>query len=186
MKRISTTISLKHWELLNKHVEKYRTQQKVIEVSLETLDKSSKQSAELTPEEKLWIRLKRENVVCVFEKYAFKLLIENANIDPVLEYFTQQKLLESSIEYVFQKPIEELSLKEIIEATVSIGKLVNWLDTLDYKDEGNHYRLVVTHSYGPNVSKLLVTAFGSLFKNYGVKADITSSPMTVFMKILKN
>jgi hypothetical protein len=183
--RISTTIPQNHWELLNKYARKFGTQQKVLELALENLDNNSKKISELTPEEKIWIRLKRENVVCVFEKYSFKLLIENANIEPILEYFMQQKLMESSIEYFLWSPLKELSLKEIIDAIISIGKLVNWLDTLDYKDEGNHYLLVITQSSGPNISKLLVTAFESLFKNYGAKAEITFSPMIVFIKVFK-
>lgn len=183
--RISTTTTQKHWELLTKYAKKFGTQQKVLELALENLDNNSKTITELIPEEKIWIRLKRENVVCVFEKNAFKLLIENANIEPILEYFTQQKLMESSIEYFLQSPLKELSLKEIIDAIISSGKLVNWLDKVDYKDEVNHYLLVVTHSSGPNISKLLVTAFRSLFKNYGVKAEITISPMTIFTKIFK-
>jgi hypothetical protein len=183
--RVSTTISQKHWDLLQKYSEKYETHQRAIEVALESLEYSSNKSQELTPEENLWLRLKRENVVCVFEKNAFKLLIENANIEPLQEIFNKQKLMESSLEYLFQRPLKELSLIEVIEGLVTIGRLVNWLDTVDYKDDGNNYRLVVTHSFGPNVSKIILTAFGSVFKNYGVKADITVSPMTIFMKISK-
>ena len=98
--RVSTTISQRHWELLQKHARKYETHQRAIEVALEILEYSSNKSQELTPEEKLWLRLKRENVVCVFEKYAFKLLIENANVEPLQDIFNKQKLMESSLEYV--------------------------------------------------------------------------------------
>jgi hypothetical protein len=97
---ISTTITQKHWDLLTKYAKKFGTQKKVLELALENLNNNSKTITELIPEEKIWIRLKRENVVCVFEKNAFKLLIENANIEPILEYSIQQKLMESSIVFL--------------------------------------------------------------------------------------
>lgn len=47
-RRVSTTISIKHWELLKKYTEKYETQQKVLELALESLEKEKeKQSSVL-------------------------------------------------------------------------------------------------------------------------------------------
>jgi hypothetical protein len=56
--RISTTISQRHWALLQKHAEKYETQQKALELALESLENSAKQSPVLSQEEKLWMSLK--------------------------------------------------------------------------------------------------------------------------------
>jgi len=184
--RISTTISQKHLQLLKKYEEKYETQRKVLELALENLENGSNQSPVLTPEDNLWMRLKKEKYVCVLEKNAFRILLENANVEPLQEYFIQHRIIELSIELFFQRPMKELSIKEVIDGIVSTGKLVNWLDTVDYIEDGSHYTLVMTHSFCPNVSKLLVIAFESMFETYGVKAEITNSSVTIFIKIFKN
>lgn len=184
--RISTTISEKHWVLLHKFSEKYQSQQKTLEVALENLENSSKQIPELTQEEKLWMRLKKEKFVCVLEKNAFRILLENANIEPLQEYFIQHRIMELSIELFFQRAMKDLTLKEVIDGIVSTGKLVNWLDTVDYMEDENNYTLVMTHSFCPNVSELLVTAIEHMFKTCGVKVEITDSSSTIFIKIFKS
>jgi hypothetical protein len=72
--------------LLKKHTEEYETQQKVLELALESLENSSKQSPMLTEEEKLCINLIQAKSVCIFEKNEFKILIENCNIELLLEF----------------------------------------------------------------------------------------------------
>jgi hypothetical protein len=59
--RISTTISQKHWELLKKHAEKFETQQKALELALESLENSSKQSPELTRKRNIGCASGRQN-----------------------------------------------------------------------------------------------------------------------------
>jgi hypothetical protein len=183
--RISTTISHKHWELLKKYEEKYKTQQKALEVALESLENSSKQITELTPEDKTWMRLKKEKFVCVLEKNAFRTLIRNANVEPLQEYIIQHKIMELSIEIFLQRPMKDISLKEVIDGLVSTGFLVNWYDMIHYTDESSHYTLLFTHSFGPNVSQLLGHTFESLFQKYGAKTEITISPVSIFVKVFK-
>jgi hypothetical protein len=123
-RRISTNISQKHWELLKKYVEKYGTQQKVLEVALENLDNNSKQSSEFTLEEKVLMDLIRHKVVCIMGKNILKLLIENTNIEQLQEYFIQHRAIEFGIEYLFQKPLEEISLKEFVYGFVVNARFI--------------------------------------------------------------
>lgn len=85
--RISTTISQKHWELLNKHAEEFETQQKALERALECLENSSKQSPSLTHEEKHWLNLKSAKSLVIIEKTAFKLLLETGDTEQLQEFF---------------------------------------------------------------------------------------------------
>jgi hypothetical protein len=185
-RRISTNISQKHWELLKKWEEKYGTQQKTLEVALENLENNSKKSPELNMEEKALMSLIKYKKVVVFGKDAFKLLIENANIEPLQKYFIQHRGIEFGIEFLFQKPLKEISLEEFVYGFVVNARYINWLDTVECKDEGSHYTLVMTHSFSPKVSKSLVTVFENMLRNYGVDFQIAVSSMTIFIKIFKN
>lgn len=184
--RVSTTISQKHWELLNKHVEKFGTQQKVIELALESLENSSKQNPIPAWETRFWIFVKSTKSVCFIIKDGLKLLIETADIDLVKEFVTRNKPIEYSIEFYFQKPLKEISLKEVIDGLIIVARTGNWFDSIDYTDEGDYYTLMVTHSLGINNSKINLIMYENLFKTYGVKAESTISAKTIFMKIFKN
>ncbi|MHC1757538.1 MAG: hypothetical protein AB9861_19270 [Methanosarcina sp.] len=184
--RISTTISQKHWELLNKHVEKLETQQKVIELALESLENSSKQSPVSAWEKRFWLFVKSTKSVCFVQKDGLKVLLETADIERVKEFVARNKPIEYSIEFYFQKPIKECNLKEVIDGLVIIAEMSNWLDSVNHADDGSHYTLMITHSLGLNNSKVTSIMFENLFKTYGVKAESAISEKTIFMKIFKN
>lgn len=185
--RISTTISEKHWVLLHKLVEKFQTQQKTLEIALENLENDSKHSTETsTREDKAWMQIKKQNTVCVIDKNAFQLLIQNANCEPLYEYFIRNKLLESRIELLFKKPIKELNLEELIVGIVSAGKLINWIDTVEYTENDMHYSIVMSHSLGPEISKMISDSYRNMFNTNGIRAEITSSTKNIFLDVFKN
>jgi hypothetical protein len=182
--RISTTISQKHWELLKKYAEKFETQQKALELALESLDNSSKQSPALTEEEKLWIR--SAPVACLVQKDGLKILMETTDFDLQKEYVAKHKPIEYIIEYYIQKPLKECSLQEVIDGIVINSRISNWFDTVDYTDDGDHYTLKITHSLGLNTSKVIKMLDESVFTTYGVKVESIISAKTIFIKAFKN
>lgn len=184
--RISTTISQKHWELLQKNTKELGTQQKVLEFALESLENSSKQIPELSREERVWLAQKSMKTICSVLKDTLKVLLETANIEMFNEYLNKYKPLEYAMEYYFQKPLKEISLKDLLDGVIIMGNMSNWFDTIDYTDDGNHYTLLITHSLGLNNSKLNRMGLESLFETYGVKAESKISEKTIFMKIYKN
>ncbi len=183
--RISTTISEKHWKLLKKHAEKFETQQKTLELALESLENSSKKGPELTLEEEYWMRLKWAKSAVIIEKNAFKLLIETANIELLNELFIRDKIVEYTIELYFQKPLEVCSLEEVINGLVINLKITNWFDTVDYTDEDVYYTMRMTHSMGLKFSKLILVVVENALKTYGVKVEGIISAKTIFIKCLK-
>jgi len=189
-RRICTTISQKHWEILKRHVDKFETQQKALEFALESLDNGSKQSPALTREEKweerYWICLKSTKLACFIQKDGLKILLETGNINLLNEHVAKYKPMEYNIEYYLQKPLKELSLKEVVDGLAIIAKMSNWFDTFEDKENGDHYQLIITHSLGLNNSILNKEMFESVFKTYGVKVESTISEKMIFMKIFKN
>jgi len=184
--RISTTISQKHWELLKKNAEKFETQQKALELALESLENISRQIPELTLEEKYWMRLKSAKSLVIIEKTAFKSLIETANIELLEELFIRDKTIEYTIELYFQKSLEECSLKEIVNGLVINLKITNWLDTIDYTDCDSYYKLIITHDLGFTFAKLLTVWVDNMFKTHRINVESIHSTKTIFVKIFKN
>lgn len=184
-RRISTTISQKHWKLLKKHAEILETQKRVLETALECLENSSKQKQALTVEEKLWMRIVSEKAACLVQKDALKMLIETTDLELQKEHVIKEKPMEYTIEYYLQKPLNECSLKEVLDGLVINARVSNWLDTVDYTDEGDYYILKMTHSLGFNTSKLIKMLDESVFKTCGIKAKSTVSEKTIFIKIFK-
>ncbi len=169
--RISTTISQKHWELLKKQAEKYETQQKTLEFALECLENSSKKGPALSLEEKYWMRLKKAKSLVIIEKTTFKLLIETADIELLSELFIRNKTIEYTIELYFQKSLEECSLKEVIDGLIVNLKITSWIDTIDYTDCEGHYKLIITHDFGVNFSKIATIWIENMFTAYGIKTE---------------
>jgi hypothetical protein len=184
--RISTTISQKHWGLLKKQAEKLGSQQKTLECALECLEKSSNQSSVLTEEEKLSMRILKLKLPCLIQKDSLKMLMDTVDIERQKEYVTKNKPIEYAIEYYLEKPLNECSLKEVIDGLVINSKMSNWFDTVDCTDDCSHYTLKITHSLGLNTSKLIKILDESVFKTYGVKAKSTISEKTIFIKVFKN
>jgi hypothetical protein len=186
--RISTTISQKHWALLNKYAEKYHTQQKALEISLENMEKNTDHSPPLSIEDEVWIRMGKEikNTLMVFQKDYAKMMLETADIERFKEYTAKEKPVESIMEYYYRKPLKECSLKEIIEGIVLNIKVQNSSDSVNYTEEDGYYTINIAHSLGINLSRTSVIMHESAFKSYGVKYECKFSERSIFFKIYKN
>jgi hypothetical protein len=183
---IATTISEKHWELLKKHAERLKTQQRALELALECLESSSKQRLALTEEEKFWMCVASDKAVCTVHKDFLKMLMETADIELHKEYVARNKPIEYIIEYYLIKSLKECSLNEVINELAIAAKMSHWFDTVDYMDDVEHYTLKITHSLGFNNSKIIQVCHESVFKTYGVRTESMISEKTIFMKIFKN
>jgi len=184
--RISTTISMKHWALLKKKMDKYETQQKVLEHALENLDNDIKPEMQLSPEEEIWLLAGKVKSACLIQKDGYKVILETLDLERFTDYVNRQKPLEYVLEVYCQKPLKECALKEIIEAIVINGKISNQFDIIGYSDDVDHYTLKMTHDLGINNSRLLKIVYNSVFHSYGVKVEDQISERSLFLKIFKN
>lgn len=108
-----------------------------------------------------------------------------ADIEQLKEYAKLNKPIEYAIEYLYQRPLKECSLKEAIEGIIINANMSKWFDTVGYTDEGDYYMFTITHSLGVNTSRMLELLNGSVFKTYGAKTECTISDKMVFFKIYK-
>jgi hypothetical protein len=183
--RICTTISHKHWELLQNYAEKYGTQQKALEVALEGLKANSKPSMELSSDEKLSIHIIRSKSVCLVRIDWLKMLMETTDSEHLQEYVNLHKPLQYVLEHYYLKPLKECNLREVIDGLIINARVSNFFDTISCTENNNHYLLVKTHRMGLNQSKQLKIALESVLNTYGVKTECTITDGAVFMRIYK-
>lgn len=190
--RICTTISHKHWELLNKYAEKFETQQKALEKALESLDsnESKKNNSNLSPaaltvEEEVWLRAYRTKSMCIFPKDSLPILFSIANNEMNKEYITRSNTIAYALEYYMMKSLKECSLKEVVNALTIILRAGNGFDTVDCKENDSYYTLILTHMHGVNTSKILSISYEKIFESICIKAESIISEKSIFMKIYK-
>lgn len=184
---LHTTLSLKHKDMLDRLKGKYDTQQKVLELALESLESGSKKNDQLSREDKFLLYVFKESGwVCSVPKDALKLLVETVDLDRLREYVDRSKPLEYTMEFYAQKPLKECRLNDILDAAVESSRMSNWFDTIGYTDDGDHYTLKIYHSMGFNTTKIYQIFFESLFNSYGVKCESMISESTLFMTVHKS
>ena len=184
--RLSTTVSSKHWAILNKYAEKYGTQQKALEYALDNIETSLQPLLMLTPEQQLMLRLLSDNSFRAIPSGGFLWLLATADFSMLEKLVEEQKPMEYTLEFVYQRPLKDCSLIEVLDGLVLVSNTSKWWDTFDYSDNGDYYMLKIYHSMAINGSRLSQMFLDSLFITVGVKFESTMSEMTVFYKVYKN
>jgi len=183
---VHTTLSPKHWELLKKMTDKFGSQQKALELSLEALSNWGKESGPLSDEEKCWLGFADQKSACVIQKDGLKQLINTLDIVAFRDYVAREKPLEYFLMYYYHKPITEMNLKDIMEGLIITTRIGHWFDLVEYTDDGDYYTLKIYHSLGLNNSKMQSVLYKSVFDTYGARSESTISEKAFFMKIYKN
>jgi hypothetical protein len=186
-KHLHTTLSDKHFELLKKHTEKFGTQQKVLELALESLENDPRRSSAQFTDEQVWVLTgKGIESACVLHIDAFKTLLEGADVKRIIKITTTKKIAEHMVSWYHQKPLRKCSLKEVIDGIIFFLKAAKIFDTVNYVDGGNYYILKMIHGLDIRTSKMFNMFIDSVFEAYGVKPESEISEKSLFMKIYKN
>jgi len=185
--RISTTISARHIDILKKHAKVHGTQQKVLELALETFDKKTLEDHILTTEELFVLNTWRDRVSCIVYKELFTNLISNANLEAAEEWYNANKMcMAFAVEFYYQRPFHELNIQEILDALVSLAKISNMFERYAYSDDGDHYTLKIHHNYGLNGSRYVSLMVKNILDFCGVKYTTSVTERSIFTKIYKN
>lgn len=186
-RRVCTTISAEHWELLKKYTTKFETQQKALEAALENLESSSKQNPAISQEDRFWLQMRELKVMISIHKDIFLELVKTADYEKVNKILATYGLAEYMIVFHYQRPIRECSLKEVMDGIVITARAANWLDTINYIDNSDHYMLIATHSVGSiKYSNSFRIFYETLFEAYGVKTNSEMSDNSLFIKIQRS
>ncbi len=184
--RISTTISEKHWKLLKKYTERFETQQKALEFALENLENGGRNNV-LSPEDRIKWKYLEFKPVCHVHKDIMLELLRTADYERLGKLFITMKIAEYQLLLCYQKPLKDMSLKEVVDGIVITSRAGNWLESIEYIDDGNYYTIIATHNAkDTDVSKMFEIFFGTLFESYGVKTESIVTEHSLFMKIFKD
>ncbi len=183
--RLSVNISLRHYNLIKKHMKKYETQQKVIEAALENLNARSDDITVLSEEDKFRLKMRKTGAVCIISRDSYRVLLESLNTDDFKDYIAERKPLEFIMEVYYEKPLGDCSLTEVLDLLVRFHKIMNAVDYVAYTDDGDHYTIKIIHDMGINRSRMLKIFYESLFKTYGTYVNYTISERSLFIKIFK-
>ena len=186
--RIHTTISPKHWELLQKHTEKYETQQKALEAALESLESGPKQNTALSSEDQLWVSqmVRVRGMISIAHRDLFAEFIKTSDTERIINSMMKLEVSRYVLESYYHKPLKKCSLKEIIEGMVIMGKIVNWFDSIDYIEDRDFYMLRIIQSMGINNSKINRALYEDLFERCGVKTETEMTETSLFIKVFKD
>ncbi len=175
---------MKHWEILKKHMETYETQQKVLEHALESLESGSRRGAP-GAEAEASLRSMTESSAGPVQKYALMMLLDTIDFDRIREYIARVKPTVYALEYYYHKPLNECSLKEVMDGLVVTSRAIGWYDTAGYVDDGDHYTLTLTHSLGVNGSKVARMANEVVFDTYGARSETVVSEKGIVQTVYK-
>lgn len=185
--RINTTISQEHYKLLKKHVGEHGTQQKVLEIAIECLENNSKQYSPLSIEEEFWMRIGREikDLLVIFNKNTGRMLLETADMERFREYVNEQKPLEFTCQWYYNKPLKELSLQELVDGILLGVNILGPKDTINHIEDDDCHTIIITNNLGINMAKIMAMEYESLFKSCDIKSEIHFSKRAVFLKMFK-
>jgi len=133
------------------------------------------------------MRVGREikDLLMIFNKNTAKMLLETADMERFREYISDQKPLEFTCEWYYNKPLKECSLQELIDGIILGMNVLGPNDTINHTEDDDCHMIIITNNLGINLAKLMIMEFESLLKSYGVKAETHFSKRAVFLKIFK-
>lgn len=184
---VNTTISSKHNEILLKYSEKFGTKQEALENALESLENTLKES-ELSSEEEIWMLMYHKDLMksqILIPRGLIKILLKTSNIEKLKSYVGNFRQTEALLEWYYQKPLEQLTLKELIRGITLRTKLICFADNVECLENEDHYTINIVHSLGIFQSQLYVIVNESAFESYGAKFESYFSDRSIFFKIYK-
>jgi len=185
--RVSTTISQKHFAILEKHAKEQGAQQKVLELALEAFDNNTLQDPPLSLEESFILNTWRGKLSCVVYRELFNNLVRSTDLKLAEDWYKENKMcMAFALEFFYQRPFKDLSLREILDGLVATAKISNWFNEYTYSDDGDHYTLKVYHDCGITGSKYILLMFENIFNFSELKYKSSISEKSLFVKVYKS
>lgn len=185
-RRISTTISTKHWDILKKHSEKHESQQKALELAIESLENNSiKTNSLLLEQEQVHPMFKEKQFLCHINRDQLRLFFEKMDVGAVIKEFKKEKYSVNFTIMQCQKPLKNCSLKEVIDAAVYLINYSNTAESIEYTDEGTHYFLKIFHNMSMNYSTATRALIETVFEAFGARIESEIYENSLFVMIYK-
>ncbi|MEM2924555.1 MAG: hypothetical protein QXJ68_02555 [Methanocellales archaeon] len=174
--RLSTTISIKHYEILKKYENKYKSKKGVIEKALELLERQS--VPELSRQNELWSRMGKELDVACFPRYTVELVMAGRYEEAI-----KNNYLPFYLEWYYQKPLHKLNLEQILYAFKEIFEASNIFKSIATQQvDKNNFRVVGYIGMNYETSEFYakyISYFLERYCNCRVVSSITDTGITL-------
>lgn len=148
-KRVSTTISRIHWNILINKSKTLGSQQKVIEKALELIDKEDfKEISETDEIIQTRQKLCKRPYLMLFHRLGFGKIL-----DGDWEVFKKEKVLEHGIQSFFDEQVEELTLAQKIKWLIYYYKIHSSFEYIEYSKNDGYVCIDFHHHEGQKYSE---------------------------------
>lgn len=172
-KKLSTTISALHWEIIKRYLKKLGSQQRVIEKGLELLDNSEYE----INEDKLRLAVDPDAVVMhrSWFEAAMKGDWKSVEDSPVAEF---------GVMLLKKKPMYKMSFNEQVHGLCDLIVASSQFERV-IRDEGDDgsIKITLTHHGGMKVSEHLSKLGEKYFKDYGINFETNLSDYYIIYRV---
>ncbi len=142
-KRLQTTVSPETYEIIEKYKEEYGSVSSFIEEAINYFVKRGGDQKTLDNRDEMLIKLIRELDLTACSKDQYRYLVLGDK-----EKAVNESLMEIAMEYISNKPMDELTLVEFLEALKKAWEAVNRVDYIKYEvgEDGKIVRWLCYHS----------------------------------------
>lgn len=184
-RRVTTTISEKHYDILKKHAKKYETQQKVLETALDLLEHGAFLNPVPTPLDEMWSRLGRDlkSSTVLLNKPLFEELARSAQEEKIHELLSITKPAEVIVNWYYQKPLKNCNLQEVMAGICLAMETGNWFNAITCLEYDTFFDLNINHSLSLKGSRIFTQYLEDLFEAYGVRVENKISDVNIHMRI---
>lgn len=184
--RVQTVIDKDVYDnIVKKYLEEYEFLNKVLEEALICFDKHKKTLTEIGDKyDQLLIRLKNEVGLTALGFTAFEHLCAG-RIDRVVE----ENGLEYAIEWLYNKPMSEISIEETLEAIKDIWIATNRVHNVSINKTDSEIHMIFHSKIGPNSDRLFCEAIKVLLeRTYDVDVSYSIKPhgYSISIKLLSS
>jgi hypothetical protein len=184
--RIYTTISKKHYSILKKYEEKYRTQAKTLELALELLNGKPL----LSEEEQIWrivyktpraVTINRDLLIRLFEVF----LERNGGEQELRDLCTKSGYLCTLFLSILGKPVDQANLREAVDALYMLYNFSHFFERVSLREQDNFYELTLTHPGNKFYSMAFKIFTEIILKDLNLKIESRIEEHYLILKIYK-
>lgn len=168
-REIHTRLSTVYYNKLVMFTKYFKTQKKVIEAALDTLERAMHLKG-FSNEDSYWLYLKKVNAI-VISKTTFSYLLEGK-----INSFLDEESCKRALEIATRRPIENVNIKKIIKYIVYNYKANGWFEDIivEYEVTGNII-LRFFHHINYDYSKIISKYFINFFEELGYKCTVSNT-----------
>jgi len=160
--RISTTISERHWGMLERNLEEYGSQQKVLEAALDALEGEGALSR-LDPIQRQRVEVLDFPSLAMFPRRTIKHALEGR-----WNRIAEERIYELGLLVTAGRLADDMAFPELVKSFCGLLKTLNLFEDVHREDRGSTCTLKLLHSEGKTYSERFAYLNEEFFKERGI------------------